>query len=295
MNIVKKMKWFIVGILVVLLAGMTMFGIMGFNNTVDYSKSYEVQVSVDQTIDQAKETLKSSADKYFSDNKISSVSYAYQELDEGATLVYKFNEDISDKVAGLEGAVNNNLKANDKTKDVIAKVVVSEVNGVNNTDTLKTLLALGVGIVVIFVYALIMEKVSGAVSVLCSSILSLLVFISLLSITRLPAVPFVEIIGAVAVVFSALLSVSTVGRYREELKSAEKLSANEVAQKVAVQEGKKYILALISVFISAVALSALLSTYMMFAGLQILLAGISATTCAYCVTPLIWTGIKGRK
>ena len=44
MKFMTKMKWFITVTLIVLVAGMAVFGFLGFNNSVDYSESYEINV-----------------------------------------------------------------------------------------------------------------------------------------------------------------------------------------------------------------------------------------------------------
>jgi hypothetical protein len=62
---------------------------------------------------------------------------------------------------------------------------------------------------------------------------------------------------------------------------------------VANAECKKYLFTLISVFIAAVAVSAFFMPYMMFAGGQILIAGVSAVAVSYTITPVMWTAVKG--
>ena len=47
----KSMKWFTIVVIAVLVIGMTLLGVFGLNDTVDFKESYEVQVSVDQTYD----------------------------------------------------------------------------------------------------------------------------------------------------------------------------------------------------------------------------------------------------
>jgi hypothetical protein len=139
-----------------------------------------------------------------------------------------------------------------------------------------------------------MEKLASAVAVICSAILSFLVFVALTSITRIPAIPYVEVLTAFSAVLGAVLSVTTVGRYKEELKNATgKVNTGELAVKVANAECKKYSFTLISVFIAAVAVSAFFMPYMMFAGGQILIAGVSAVAVSYTITPVIWTAVKG--
>lgn len=296
-GVIKKLKWFVIVTLIVLVAGMTLFGIFGFNNTVDYDKSYEVQVSVDQSIDQAKEILKTNTEKYFADNKIEFVEYAVQELDEGKSLVYKFNSDVTEKVSGLKEYIDTALKGDEVAKGALATVEVNEVDGDSFDQIVWILLGVGITIAVAFIYTLIMEKLACAVSVICSSVLSFVLFFSLMALTRLPAVTFVGVLSVLAVALSAALSVSTANAYNREIKDSAKgkVIYSDVANKVSKFESKKYLLTLIIALVAAASLSAFFVPYMMILGGQIALAGVSAVVSAYFMTPLMWTIIKKDK
>lgn len=294
--IVKKTKWFIVAMLVVLVVGMTLFGIFGFNNAVDYRDGYELQVSVNQNIDQAKDVMKDTADKYLSDNGLKTASYAIQELDDGATVIYKLYGDVTNHADTLESALNTALQANEKTKSVQAEVMVNTILGDSEMQFGWVILAVGISVVAIFLYMLIMERLASALAVIGASIASLVLFVAIMGITRIPALPYVEVLTAFSAIFGAVLSVTTTRRYKEEIKSVVgKYSASAIACNVINKDFKKYLFALIAVFVAAVAISALLVPYMMFAGLQILVAGIAAVCSAYVVTPIIWTAVMSIK
>ena len=158
------------------------------------------------------------------------------------------------------------------------------------------LIAYGVGIVAIFLFMLIMNKLASAVAVVASSFVSTLLFLSLMAITRIPAIPFVEISMMIAGAFGAMLSVATVGRYREELKNnvSEKYSCKEIANSVSRTELKKYVFILIGVLVASFAVFAFLTPYLMILGGQIGLAGICAILSAYFVTPMVWSAIKSK-
>jgi len=296
-NVMKKMKWVIILTLVVLVAGMTLFGVFGFNDTVDYNESYEMQVSVDQSIDQAKSILKTSADKFLEEKGICNAEYAYQEMDDGKILIYKFSSDVTASVAGLKEYIDKALQENDAAKGAVATVEVNKVDGDSFNQIGWVLLGIGITLVVAFLYTVIMEKLASAVAVVCSSVLAFLVYFALMAITRLPATTFIGVFSVVAVALSSALSVSTVNKYKEAIKDAGngKVSYSSIADKIAVSEGKKYLFTVIAVLVAAVAIAAFFVPYLMILGGQIALAGVSAVFAAYFCTPFIWTAIKKDK
>ena len=294
-GLIKKFKWFIVATLAILVVGMTLFGIFGFNNTVDYKESYEVKVSIDQNVDDAVKILKETTDKFFETNGIDDKGYAFQTQGDGTTLIYKFSS-LSDaqlaKIDGLESVLNTALASTSAEATVEPNVV----SGANDLQSGWVILALGIAMVAIFIYLLIMEKLASAVAVICSSALSTLLFVALMAITRVPAIPFVEVLACLVGIIGAVLAVTTVGRYREEIKNTTgKFSAASVADAVAKKDKKKYLLALIAILVAAVAVAAFFVPYIMIMGAQIAIAGLVATFSAYFMTPFMWVLIKGRK
>lgn len=293
MNACKlKNKLFIVITLVLILAGMTVFGIFGFNQTVDYSNSYEVRVSVDQGFDGATDLLIKETNYFFAENGIKSQAYAFQKAEDGSLLIYKFNKQVPTSFNDLQKYLNDKLSAAEFTS-ATAKVEVNQVIGNKKFDAGVLSLALGISALVIFVYALIMEKLAASVATLGSSVVSFLLFLSLTAILRIPAYPFVSVGLALSVAIPALLSIASARKMRLVYKSKDKPNSKEIAQAVINNEGKKYLFTLIALLVGAVAISALFVPYMMFVGAQIAVVGISSVVSAYFVTPLIWSGIKG--
>ena len=298
-GLMKKYKLFIVCALVLLVVGMTLFGIFGLNQTVDYKNGYEVRVSIDQSIGDSKAILQNSTESYFESNGLTPSAYAVQKIDDGKTLIYKFNKEISLDNAALENYIQDKLNA-DVTDIDDAAIVSAEYSSVVSNDNAGMgwlALALGIGVVVAFIYALIMEKLSGAVAMLASSVCAALLFLALMGITRLPAYPYVGFGLALAAILGAVLSVATVKRCSEELKNSAnaKLSVKEVAEKAIASEGKKYIFTAVAILICAVALAAFITPYFLIVGGQVAVAGVVGLACAYFISPLIWAAIKGSK
>ena len=212
----KKMKWFVIASLIILVVVMTLLGVFGLNQPIDYSDNYEINVSIAIDDDSIKATMKETADKYFEEKGISVASFQSQE--DGMSLIYAFTTDQTEQVAGLKAVLDLVLSANPQIGNNQAVVVSNYVGQGSLVQPLKILLAYGIAIVVIFMYMLIMNKLASAVAVICSSLASVIAFIAMLAITRIPALPFLEISAMFAGIIGALLAVSTVSKYREELK-----------------------------------------------------------------------------
>ena len=293
-GIMNKIKWFIVSALIIVVVGLTIAGIFGLNNPIDYNDGYEVSVSIEFDDDNSKAILKSETEKYFESNNVDVVSY--QVLDDGLTIIYKLKADPTEKVAGLKTAIETRLNANPSSQGNQATIVANAVYKGSYMQPLQMLLSYGVGIVAIFIFMLIMNKLASALAVVASSFASVVLFLAIMAITRIPAVPFVEISLMIAGVLSAMLSATTVGRYREELKGnlSEKFSTKAIADNVAKTEFKKYLFILIGVLVASVAVFAFFTSYLMILGGQIGFAGISACLSAYFITPAVWSAVKSK-
>lgn len=296
-SVMSKMKIAIIITLIVLVAGMAILGVFGLNNTVDYKAGYELQVSVDQSIDEAKTILKTSSDAFLSEKGIKSAKYAYQELDDGRVLVYKFNKAVTNDVTGMKDYINAALDANEVAKGAEPKVVVNEVIGNKDGQIGWVILALGITLAVAFIYTLIMEKLASAVAVVCSAIISALTFVALTALTRIPVANFFGAFLGLSFALALALSVATVNKYKQAIKESgkDKVSYRAIADKVGASDVKKYLLTLVAVLIAGVAVSAFFVPYMMIIGGQLAIAGVAAVFSAYFTTPLIWTAIKKDK
>ncbi len=292
----KQIKIFLIATLVILVAGMAMLGILGgFNQSVDYSASYEMQVSVDQDAGKSIEVLKSSAEKALADNGLTPVDYASQELDEGVILVYKFNSDVSDKAQAVKTAVQSALDKDSGATNIKADVKVYKLSDYFAKQVGKTVLALGIAVAIIFVYSLIMNKLAGGVSVFCSTVLSVLVYLSIVSLTRLPAQPFLAILAGATCALSAGLSAVITSKYRSAVKENDKASAQNVAEDTHKALKSVYILILVAILVIAIIAGAIGLMSTLFLGLIVLVAGVSSVVSSIYMTPCIYMLIKGKK
>lgn len=293
-GVMNKIKWFIISALIVVVVGLSIAGIFGLNNPIDYKDGYEVSVSIEFNEENSKTILKSQTEKYFEDNDLSVVSY--QTLNDGLTIIYKFNADPTAKVAGLKTVLETKMDENQYSQGNGVTVNVNAVYKGSYLQPLEMLLSYGIGIVAIFLFMLIMNKLASAVAVVASSFASMVLFLSVMSITRIPAIPFVEISIMVAGALGAMLSVATVSKYKEEIKNnlSDKFSAKTVADDVAKTEFNKYSFVFVGVLVASFAMFAFFTPYLMILGGQIGLAGISACLSAYFITPMVWSAIKSK-
>ena len=292
LDLVKKAKIFLIVAVVLLVAGMAIFGVFGMNQPIDNKTAYEMQISVDQTAEEAVTTMRTSADEYFADAKISPVSYSVQELDEGAKIIYKFNENVSDSVEDVKEYVGKALeKAN--IANVGVTVLVQEVHGSYQSQIGWIALALGIAVVVAFVYVLIMEKLAAALATAFSSVLAVMLFIAVTALSRIPTGNAIAFGAGVAGVIASVLSVATLNKYREEIKNAEgKVDCSEVIDKVACAEILRYAFVLGAILISAVLIGVLGWIYVGFTAVQLAIAGIVSTVTTFFAIPFMWKLIK---
>ena len=95
-GVMSKVKHYIIALLVIVVVGVTLFGIFGFNQTSDFKDSYQVKVSIDRKAEGATQLLEESVEEFF-DKKANVVTYATQVEDGGKIIILKLREEISDE------------------------------------------------------------------------------------------------------------------------------------------------------------------------------------------------------
>lgn len=295
-NFYKKIKIALTILFVIILAGTAMISFMDFNKTIDYKDSYEMQISIDQNVENFVDVLKTSANKALNENGLNAVQFSYQELDDGAVLVYKFDVDVTEKLeiikTSVQTSVDNQIK--DVPLKVDVKVYSTKGREFKNAD--NVLIALAIALVAIALYNLIMNKLSGCIATFVSGIVSILVTFDLLAITRLPLEPFSYAFIGIALTISAIVSSLLVTGYKAELKnSVNKVSTFEVAEKVGLSFNK--ILIALAVAIAVISILVIVTGWIntLYFGLGILISGIMGIICAYVLTPVLWGYLKGIK
>jgi preprotein translocase subunit SecF len=297
-----KYKIWVVLTIAVLLIGFTLFGIFGFNQTVDYKDSFEAVVSMDTQLEVAPEKLEESSNTYFEALGLDYVSYATEKLNGPIgrySLIYKFDSDVKLDTSAMQTYLTAKLGS----ESIVIEVDYNNVpNPYVNDGIGWALLAVGISMVAIFVYMFFMEKVAGAVSVLASSVLAALLFVALLGATRIPANPFALASCLGSAMLSAILSAGLVNRFKEETRlnkakttNADKLSYVEIADKGAKDSLLRFCFVAGAIVLSSALMIAIGSAYIKFLGLQVLVAGATAIFSSLVGVPLLWPVLKNIK
>lgn len=285
---VKRIKIFIISALVILVAGMSMLAFLGFNQPVDNKDSYEMQISVNQVAGNAVEVLQSASEKAIKDNEMFVVSE--QKLNGGATLIYKFNKDVSDKIEVVEKAVQSALDGTNII-NIEANVSVHQLKGSHGSQVLKVALGLGIGILVASIFVLILNKFASALSVLSTSVLSIVLFMALVALTRIPAQPYFAVFTCVASILSLVTSTIITTKYKAEIKKDGKVSNAEVVGKVNSDLATAFALLMMAVLLFSLIFGIITSV---FVGLIMFAAGVVGMFTAIYFTPFMWA-ITRRK
>lgn len=299
-SITKHIKLWITLVVAVLVVGLTMLGVFGFNNGADYTDSYEAVVSMDTQASSSTEEFRGLAEDYLN-NKNLVFNRDVQEVDGpigGYSLIYKFDSDVKLDKDAMKEYISSKIS----DSDIIISVEYNAVLPLNNQKVWKTVLALGIIIAVIFVYLAFMEKIASTLSVLIASVISSLLFISLSALCRVPANATISVMSVLAFLIASLLSVGLVNRFKEEKRlndsvqqSSEKLSYNEIADKSAKASLLRYAFVLIGLLVAGILFIVLGNSYVKFIGLQIVLVDVCSVFASLVVTSVVWPKLKSAK
>jgi len=293
-SVSSKNKLWIIITVVVLAVGMALIGFLGFNNTVDGKASFELNVSVDANINDASANMMQETEKYLDEAGVSDKEYTRQILNEDCIVIYKFDKDVSENidVEELKTAVSDAVGSG-----LIIEVTLSQVVPLNNGQKLLTILGLGIILVAIFVYLLFMTKLSGALSTLFVMVVSAVIYIAMLGITRLPANGTALLFSLTSAIFGGMLSVGILGRLKEELKNEgnNKLSYQQIADKATYKSGFRFLMFLAGAFIISILLVALGVGYLRLYGAGLFMSAVVASFVAYMFTAFIWTALMKSK
>lgn len=297
----SKFKIWISIIIAVIVVGFTLLGVFGFNQTVDNKGSYEVVVSMDTQLDDKLTTAKLSerAEAYLENKGLNAVDYATEIIDGPVgkySIIYKFDNAINVNTAEMKAFVQG---------DAVAVVEVEyndSVESLKYNKALSVIIAAAIATVAIFIYLVFMEKVASAVSVICSSVLSALLFIAVVGGARIPAQPFGAFACVGAFALAMMLGVGMVNRFKEEIRlndsvesSKDKLSFVQIADRAANASLLRFAFVLAGIIVVSAVMVAIGSAYVKFLGIQLLVAGACAVFSTFVGIPLLWPVLKNLK
>lgn len=298
-----RFKLFVVVALVLLVVGMTLLGVFGFNQTVDYSDGYEITVKVESNLGDAESVMKGVANDYFEEKGIKMADYAFQELEDGEVLIYKLkNGSVFKNTLELEDmktelATKIETEFNEKGGALTGLNVTVETSTTHNRvneDVKGVIIAGCVAIIVCTAYLFFMEKLSGALTALISSVCAAVLSVALVALARIPASPYIACTAVLSAVLAAILSIGIVNRGREISRNVayEKSSYKEIGA-LAVKESVLRITFMAIALGCATLLLLILGTgYLKLLGLHVLVGGASALFTAFGLTDTLWSCFK---
>lgn len=284
-----KKKLAIVISLLIIVVGMAMLGIFGFGQAIDYKDGYQVTVSVDQDIDGSATKAKEAAEKYFADNGLGYEAYSTQCSDSGTEYIFKLKCVSSDIDSVLKTKVEEAVNSSER----VISVKTTTYKGQISSDILPLSIALAITVVAFFLYEFFTEKAAAAFTNLLVAVISGLLFVALLAITRIPALPYASTTACASVLFGSVLSAVMINRFKEiaKLYGNDKKSSFEITAEGAKQSVTRFAVVFCAIMVAAVAF-AVFGGYMTFLGLQIMLVALSSTFAAYVGTPIVYSLIK---
>ncbi len=297
-TIEKRFKLFTVLALCLIVAGLAVFSFFGFGKSAEQSAECVLTVNIDANIGDAEKVVKESAEEYFSNQKIKTVAHASKVSVNGEYYVYT----VSDlNGLGME-AVRDNLKSYIEGKlgaveglgQLNVKVDVATPTYYVNNSVSGILISAAIIYVATFIYFLFTEKLSGALTVFVSSLISGLLFFALMGLTRIPTESMFGVTLVLSATLSAILSVVIVNRCKELCRNVanDKKSYYKIGEMATAASGVRLAVVLGAIAVITIALVLLGNLQIKLIGLQILISGVSAVFTAYAFSAVVWAYFK---
>ena len=280
-------------ILAVILAGMVVVSLFGFNKSADYNKSYEIVVGVDQCVGSASEIVKETADEFFAKNNVKPISISTQSLNNGARYIYKFNSPTNVVASQLKDAIQTAVNSDNTIESLVASVSISEVAVANNNSNLNIVFVMAIAIVVAFVYLAITEKYATSFVAIINSVISSILFIAIIGASRIPINATFDAFILSSFALSFILTLGLTERFKEilVLKGDSKPNLTEIVSLGLKLSIVRLIFVLLAILVVGIILTVVNFSYL-FLALQILIAGISAVLSVAIFTCILWPLFK---
>ena len=288
-NVISKLKIWLIITLIVIVAGMAMLGVFGLNDTLTQDAHYEISVGVDQDVDGASLKAKGFAETYFAEKGINDVGYTYQSMKDGTIHVYKFATATGINAEELTAYVTEKL-ANDK---VVVESSVNQVVANPSFDLWGLVIALGISVVAVFVYLIIMEKLFATLSVLICGVISSVLTLSILALTRIPSIDTWALSVGVSAILSSVLSIVIVKRCQEQARLDTKADKKVIAENAVNNSLTRFAFVFIALVVGALALGLIGGIgYLTFVALNVLVIAVSTVFTSLIWTPIIWSALN---
>lgn len=296
MKLFAKTKIWIIVALAIVLIGAVFISVFGLNQTPDYKTAYEVTVGIDQNVKNSGKVVKKTAEDYFNSVGYKYSGYATQEINDGTEYVYKSHKAGDVKESDLLEAINQALAADENLSGLglVASVEYKKTEVTGDVSAWKIILACVLGLIAAFIIALFTVKAASALTILLNAVMTAVLYVMLLAVTRIPALPDFVIGGTIGVIASCVMTFVITCRYKEILKSGNTDFKAVAEEGLNCGAARLIFIACVGVF-AALALSLVGGLYVAFTGLKILVAIASAFLVSCVATPSLWTALKTAK
>lgn len=243
---------------VIILAGIILFALLGFNTSADRNDRKTFEVEYDVVVDTAEngiETLKDACEAAFKTNGISYLTVQDAKADPvGGKIIYTFSANTSDeKLGAAKSTVSEFVKTTFEDAQVYASYHVS-YNKSFTEAAWRGAVAVAVGAVAALVYVAIRFGIGSALTGLTLCVHDVLVALGILAVTRIPVLSFMPVIvGALAAFSSLLMWLIQCMKMRENFKNQpETVSAEEAIEQSSKTARKTVYFAAASIAIALV-------------------------------------------
>lgn len=272
----------------------------GYFNVGDDYKSYKyIEVSYEYVDFNDEEKVKEICDKAFADAGVK--YYAAISNGDSDVLEYRFSQTIAeDKLLSAENAITSALTAGEVSGNSYAKYHTVEAEFASESAFVYGAIAIATAMVFQFIYFAIRYKLTMAFSALLANVHNLAIFVSLLTICRIP-------VGSDAVAFAAICVLLTIigcsyffDKFRKGLKEEDFAKQSPENQSDACAGQTLFVQTVASVGVAAAAavlfillsISALSITSVISSVACALIAAVSAVYGSSFFTPSVYPKIK---
>ncbi len=298
-NMSKSLKIFTVIALSAIVVGMVFLGIFGFNKTLDYDNGYELKIEIEgnygETAESTAGKMKTAAEKYFNEKGVNYKNYSVETLENGNVLLIKLDQQSSEKIviADLTAKIDDAIFESGLTSS--ASLYKKQI--FTSSELGWVILGLGITAVIMFIYVFFTEKLAGALSVIITSLISVLLFLSLMAITRIPATPFVYTVMAFTCLLGASLSLVLVNRLSELKKNVgnDKKTGAELGDVALKSSAVRLAFVSGAILLAGLLFAIIGPAYLRFLGLQIIVSVISSLFATVSFSAVLWRVFKNDK
>lgn len=300
---VGKFKlWAILSALVIV-AGIVILAVFGFNpdTTVSDVKTLSVELESYVDISDARvESVKEICESEFEKAGLKDAYTVKADMSNGGELLYVFDKNTDDaKLNEAKDAIGAALNAASEGDGALSGAFFYVSTGSENAIAVvpsgyiwRGALAGAVILLVIFVYVSVRYKLNMGIAGTVSSLVGALLTLAVVALVRIPVTTSVAYIGAFALLFTALTSMLTFNKMRENFKTDEyKAMSAEEAVSSSVQTKSVLFFALLSI-IALVLVGAIAVTSVRWFAVAALVAVVMGTFSSLIFMPAMYLPMK---